>query len=249
VLALFYLNLAESGGETMLSSSWTIYNELASTRPDIIKTLANNDWVHDTYVRDLISCMSHTHRGIRFGRIPPYHVRPLLHYQDNKPILMFSRRSITGSAVTPRTKRIPPISEAQAEALDALHFTAAKHRVALRSRPGDICFINNLALLHSRNAFVDSETSKRHLMRMWLSSPSKGEEIPSTLELAWDRMFEPMAEIPNVWDVDPFDERGRARVAWVSGSTLGSDGDGGEGNGGGGGGGGGTKSGRSTSCG
>ena len=37
-----------SGGETYLAPSLSIYNELAATRPDIIRTLAENDWVHDT---------------------------------------------------------------------------------------------------------------------------------------------------------------------------------------------------------
>lgn len=40
VIALFALAAAEEGGESYLSSSWTVYNELAATRPDLIRTLA-----------------------------------------------------------------------------------------------------------------------------------------------------------------------------------------------------------------
>lgn len=40
IIALFALGAAEEGGESYLSSSWTVYNELAATRPDLIRTLA-----------------------------------------------------------------------------------------------------------------------------------------------------------------------------------------------------------------
>jgi len=40
IIALFALSAAEEGGESYLSSSWTVYNELAATRPDLIRTLA-----------------------------------------------------------------------------------------------------------------------------------------------------------------------------------------------------------------
>jgi hypothetical protein len=40
VIALLSLAEAAEGGESKLSSSWRVYNELARTRPDLIKTLA-----------------------------------------------------------------------------------------------------------------------------------------------------------------------------------------------------------------
>ena len=40
VIALFALEAAAEGGESYLSSSWAVYNELAETRPDLIRTLA-----------------------------------------------------------------------------------------------------------------------------------------------------------------------------------------------------------------
>ncbi len=39
VIALFALSEAASGGQSYLSSSWQVYNELAATRPDLIQTL------------------------------------------------------------------------------------------------------------------------------------------------------------------------------------------------------------------
>lgn len=50
VIALFALAAADEGGESFLSSSWTVYNELAATRPDLIRTLAE-PWDVDEYVQ------------------------------------------------------------------------------------------------------------------------------------------------------------------------------------------------------
>lgn len=46
IVSLFALNTAAQGGESKLASSWKVYNELASTRPDLITTLSE-DWPFD----------------------------------------------------------------------------------------------------------------------------------------------------------------------------------------------------------
>ncbi len=46
VIALFALSEAAEGGQSYLSSSWKVYNELAAVRPDLIRTLAE-PWASD----------------------------------------------------------------------------------------------------------------------------------------------------------------------------------------------------------
>jgi hypothetical protein len=46
VIALFALGEAEEGGQSYLSSSWNVYNQLAKTRPDLIHTLTEQ-WVSE----------------------------------------------------------------------------------------------------------------------------------------------------------------------------------------------------------
>lgn len=46
IVSLFALNTAAKGGESKLASTWRVYNELARTRPDLIKTLSEN-WAFD----------------------------------------------------------------------------------------------------------------------------------------------------------------------------------------------------------
>lgn len=49
IVSLLALSVAAEGGQSKLSSSWRVYNELAETRPDLIATLAE-DWVAEKSV-------------------------------------------------------------------------------------------------------------------------------------------------------------------------------------------------------
>lgn len=92
----------------------------------------------------------------------PFTLRPLLYYQPatittpERIIVQYARRYFTGFLAQPRSKNIPPISEAQAEALDALHFLAEEHSAALNFQKGDVQYVNNLSIFHARNGFKDS---------------------------------------------------------------------------------------------
>lgn len=48
VVALLCLETAAEGGQSKLSSSWRVYNELAETRPDLVRTLAE-PWPTELY--------------------------------------------------------------------------------------------------------------------------------------------------------------------------------------------------------
>lgn len=91
----------------------------------------------------------------------PYTVRPLLYHQPatettpERVLIQYARRYFTGFLAQPRSPDIPPITEAQAEALDALHFIAEEHRAALDFQKGDIQYVNNLSIFHARNWFRD----------------------------------------------------------------------------------------------
>ena len=65
-------------------------------------------------------------------------------------------------------------------------------------------FINNLSILHSRTAFQDDETNKRHVLRLWLNNPAKAWQMPPGLELEWARLSEPLDEVEDYYDIDPF---------------------------------------------
>lgn len=70
-------------------------------------------------------------------------------------MIQYARRTFTGFLAQPRSANIPPITEAQAEALEALHFTAEEHSAALDFQKGDIQYTNNLNIFHTRRGFRD----------------------------------------------------------------------------------------------
>lgn len=188
VVATLTRQCSTVGGSCTIASSWAIYNELAMSRPDLIHTLSKPDWPFDTY-----------------GRDPPFYNRALLYHINNHILLNFSRRVLTGHPYAPRSRNIPGLNEAQAEALDAVHFIGLKHQKRLSTKKGDIRFINNMALLHGREAFSDGDRdakSQRRLIRLWLHNSKMVWQLPTQLQLAWARAFEDEKR-GRRWDVEP----------------------------------------------
>ncbi|KAF2761605.1 Clavaminate synthase-like protein [Pseudovirgaria hyperparasitica] len=192
VIALFCLQTAVEGGQSKLSSSWRVYNEIAATRPDLIRTLAE-PWAAEDFN----------------NKEKPYNLRPLLHYQpptENSPerlIIQYARRTFTGYWGLPRSAEIPPITEAQAEALDTLHYLAEKHAVSLDFRQGDIQFANNLSIFHARDGFKDTPEQQRHLIRLWLRDPEYAWETPAANQPRWDKLYKGVTPEAQVFPLEP----------------------------------------------
>lgn len=155
----------------------------------------------------------------RFQRAPVYYTRPVLFHYNTKLILSFSRRLLVGHLPNEiRTPGIPGLTEAQAEAIDAVHFIAAKHEFKPRMERGDLRFINNMAVLHRREAFTNSrdEGGVRHLVRVWLNNQKRCWALPRPLRIAWARIFED-TERGEYWDIEP-PRAPNGRILRVSGS-------------------------------
>lgn len=87
------------------------------------------------------------------NRWDPYYVRSLTRFSD-KGI-------------------IPPLSEAQEEAIKVLEDTCLRLSLHMILEIGDIQFVSNEHVLHARTAYKDypPPAPRRHLMRLWLSTP------------------------------------------------------------------------------
>ncbi|KFY03863.1 hypothetical protein O988_01172 [Pseudogymnoascus sp. VKM F-3808] len=174
IVALFALETAAEGGQSKLASSWSVYNELAATRPDPIRTLAE-PWAVDDFGK--------TDQG--------YYLRPLLYHQpetekcSKRVIIQYARRVFTGYWMRPRSANIPPITEAQAEALDALHFLAER-------------------IIHARDEYTDSPDRQRHLIRMWLRDPDLAWLTPEALNKGWARIYGNVKPEKSVFPLEPF---------------------------------------------
>ncbi|KAK4191763.1 hypothetical protein QBC35DRAFT_374806 [Podospora australis] len=173
---------AAAGGKCILASAYTVYNILAAARPDIIRTLARSDWPF---------------------ALPHFQCRPIIFHQDNKLIMNFGRAALLGNEAHPRPKHLPSLTNRQVEALDAIEVIAKATQLEIQTQAGDMHFINNLAVLHRREGFVDGEasTEKRHLVRMRLRSAQHGWTIPQVLEHEWDEAFK--AQGTKHWHLEP----------------------------------------------
>ena len=124
-------------------------------------------------------------------------------------VFAFSRRILTGSKVSPRSPGIPAMTHAQADALDAVHFSAEKHCIVLDSKRGDMMFWNNTALVHARQGFADGgpENQRRHLLRLWLRDEALAWATPEPLKAAWDTAYGGTDISEENWPLDPIRDR------------------------------------------
>ncbi|KAL6358161.1 hypothetical protein LRP88_08341 [Fusarium phalaenopsidis] len=173
---------AASGGKCIIASAYTVYNVLAASRPDMIRTLARSDWPF---------------------AIPRFQCRPVLFHHEGRVIMNFGRVALTGNAVHPRPANLPTVTPRQMEALDAIEAIAKAAQLEIGTKAGDIHFINNLAVLHRREGFVNGEAprERRHLVRMRLRDDDLGWDLPADLRQEWSAAFN--QEAPKIWHLEP----------------------------------------------
>ncbi|KAK4102453.1 Clavaminate synthase-like protein, partial [Parathielavia hyrcaniae] len=164
ILALQTRNNASVGGRNLLASSWTVYNELARTHPRLRELLAQPVWSFDSR-----------------GKFLPSNTRPLLYHHDGRIIMNFAREPLLGLSGVNRAPGLAPLSEEQRRALDAVENIARRNQIVLEAQLGDLLFINNHGVLHSREAFEDSQDSPRYLVRTWLKNPELAWKLPRGL--------------------------------------------------------------------
>ncbi len=115
----------------------------------------------------------------------------------------FGRTPLLGNAVHPRPENLPKLNDCQREALDVVEAIAQAVQLEIKTQAGDMHFINNLAILHRREGFVDGESAqqKRHLVRMRLRSSQHGWDIPEDLTQEWRNAFD--TETCQTWHLEP----------------------------------------------
>lgn len=127
-------------------------------------------------------------------------------YSNGRLITNFGRGALLGSASHPRPEFLPKLTPVQIEALDAIEHIAKATQLEIATKAGDIHFINNLAVFHRREGFVNgaSATEKRHLVRTRLRDDEMCWEIPQELQPEWGLAFEGPAA--KMWHLEPMPE-------------------------------------------
>lgn len=155
IVGLLCLHTARSGGESSLASSVTVHNEMLKRRPDLVRVLA------EPYYRD--------RRDEVPSGMPPWYSLAVFHYHQGylstsiEPTYMGSAHRLEG---------IPEMTPEQKEALTLAQEIADEQRLDIGFEPGDMQFLNNYVIMHTRQGFDDDPdpAHRRHLLRLWLKN-------------------------------------------------------------------------------
>lgn len=118
-------------------------------------------------------------------------------------MMNFGRTPLLGSAAHERPAHLPTLTPRQLEALDAVEEIAKATQLEIATRAGDMHFINNFAVMHRREGFVDGQgpEERRHLVRVRLRDDEMGWPLPPSLKDEWTEAFGPVGS--RVWHLEP----------------------------------------------
>ena len=179
VVGLMCLATAKSGGLSRVASSVAVHNELVATRPDLAAALYG-DFCQDR-------------RGEEPPGERPYFVTPFCVRHAGRLFVKYNRSYVQSAQRFPDVPRLTPL---QVEAMDAVDRLCNDPRfcVEMQLEPGDMQFVCNHVVLHSRTAYEDwpEPERKRHLLRLWLRTPAFADPPPAFADrnrdmLAWQR--------------------------------------------------------------
>jgi hypothetical protein len=159
IVGLLCLQTARSGGQSKIASSVTVYNEMLERRPDLVAVMM------EPFVTD------------RKGEIPegkgPHYEMPIFNPYGGYLTTTYNRDFITAAQ---RFDEVPRLTDEQVAAMDLADELAGSDEIRLDMdfRRGDMQFIHNHQVLHSRTPYEDypEPERKRHLLRLWLSPPN-----------------------------------------------------------------------------
>ena len=157
IVALLCLKTAKSGGLSSLTSSMTIYNVMATRRPDLRG-----------------GCSADADRPARRGARGQASLVRDADLQRSPGLLsaIYAPHYVRSSQRFPDAPRLSAEDIAALDCFDALA-EDAELRLDMEFRPGDMQFVHNHTVLHDRTAFEDwpEPERKRHLLRLWLAAP------------------------------------------------------------------------------
>ena len=119
--------------------------------------------------------------------------RPLLGCHNGQLQINCAATFVGGNPAYPLSPEAPALSPERRRALHALQDAARRTCVKITPRPGDLLFINNFALMHGRDSWIDStnEPNKhRHVMRLWLHDDRVGWQSAPSLKRRMNSNFD-----------------------------------------------------------
>jgi len=167
IVGLLCLKTPRSGGESRIVSSVTLFNEILSRRPDLAEELF------------------HAFPTDRRGEVPegmkPWFDVPVFNWMRGELTTIYVGQYIRSAQENfPQARRLTAREREALELLDTLADDPAL-RLDMDFMPGDMQFLHNHQVLHSRTDFDDwpEPERKRHLLRLWLA-PDSARALPES---------------------------------------------------------------------
>ena len=165
IVGLLCLKGAKSGGESRIVSSVTLFNEILRRRPDLLPELF------------------HAFPTDRRGEVPPgmkpwFDVPVFNWYAGQLTTIYVGQYIRSAQGNFPEARRLTDAEWKALEFLDELTNEPALN-LQMTMVPGDMQFLHNHQILHSRTDFEDwpEPERKRHLLRLWIA-PNSGRPLP-----------------------------------------------------------------------
>ena len=170
IVGLLCRRTAKSGGTSKIASSVALYNDLLARRPDLVSLLTEP--------------LCWAKHGEADAGEAAYYESPVFNFLDGYLCTSFGPMHILKGHALPET---PDLTEAQLEAIRVAEDLADEHRYEVDFEVGDIQFLNNFVMLHTRDAYEDwPETERKRLLwRLWLADD--GLRPPNAYALQWRR--------------------------------------------------------------
>ncbi len=157
---LLCVHPAKSGGESSLASSMAIYNEILTR--------------HGDYLDDLYRGFYHDLRGegptARLDELTNHPI-PVFSYCEGALSCSFNTKSMEQANAKRGTDYTPMQRAAVDRIVNLARDPAFRYDMVFEA--GDIQFVNNHTVLHSRNAYEDHDEPhrRRRLLRLWIARP------------------------------------------------------------------------------
>ncbi|EJT47926.1 hypothetical protein A1Q1_03161 [Trichosporon asahii var. asahii CBS 2479] len=170
IVGLLCLHRAKEGGESDVVSAQHVWNTLQRERPDVAEILSQPIWYFDR-------------KGEVSEGQKPWIQKSVFYWHDGKLLSVYDPYYVKSIQRFIDAGLIPGHSEAQKEAFQVLEDTALRLSLHMVLEVGDIQFVADTHVFHSRTAYIDHlpPTPRRHLMRLWLATPES--------EGGWKRPF------------------------------------------------------------
>lgn len=167
LVGLLCIRTARRGGRSSIASSAAIYNEMVRRHPD------------------LAAALTRPIPRTRWGEVPagqqPWAMVPIFMPGDAGIVTTYVRSAIRKGQGLAGVPPVTPEQEAAFDVIDALAANPAFH-LDMAFAPGDMQFLNNHVILHSRTTYEDhaEPEKRRHLLRLWLACDD-GPPLPKVM--------------------------------------------------------------------